>query len=105
MKAMSMLPTLNVTKVPLEVPHDRGTALLRMGMSFYAPFFMKGRSLLEPESSRSLIVLFLTISISLVLFLCLAERFWHDLAYFCYKLDLLSANSFEFSTFTIFFAN
>ncbi len=62
-KAISMLLTLFVTKVPLEVPHDCGTALLITGMCLEAPFFKKRRSLLDPESSRTLIVLLLTISL------------------------------------------
>jgi hypothetical protein len=81
-----MLPTLFVTKVPLEVPHDCGTALLITGMCFEAPFFKKRRSPLDPESSRTLLV-FLTISSLLTLLLCLTVQFWHDLAIFCLDFD------------------
>jgi hypothetical protein len=55
-------------------------------MSLKAPFFMKRRSPLNPESSRTLIVLFLTISFLLALLSCLKGQFGHDLACFCYKL-------------------
>ncbi len=88
-KAISILPTLFVTKVPLEVPHDCGTALLITGMCFKAPFFKKRRSPLDPESSRTLIVLLLTISSLLTLLSCLTVRFRRDLAIFCLGFDLV----------------
>ncbi len=59
-KEMAMLPTLSVTKVPLEVPHDWGTTHFTMETRLLDPFLMKRRSPLDPETSRTLIVLFLT---------------------------------------------
>ncbi len=64
---ISMLPTLSVMKVPLEVPHDWGTTRFTTVMCLLDPFFMKRRSPLDPESSRTLIVLFLTYSPELML--------------------------------------
>ena len=53
-----MSATLLVKKVPLEVPQECGTALLTVAMLLLAPFFMKRRSPLDPESRRTLIVRF-----------------------------------------------
>jgi len=53
-----MSPTFVVLKVPLEVPHDSGIALLTKGMHSVDPFSTKKRSPLEPVSSRTLMVLF-----------------------------------------------
>jgi hypothetical protein len=58
MKEISKLPTLSVTKVLLEVPHNQGTTRFTTDMRFLDPFFVKRRSPLDPESSRTLIVLF-----------------------------------------------
>ncbi len=66
-KESSTSPTLLVLKVPLQVLHDSGTALLTMGM-LLDPFSKKRRSPLDPVSRRTLIVLCLTISLSLVSF-------------------------------------
>ena len=54
-------PTFLVLKVPFEVPHDCGAALLVHGMYFWDPFLMKRRSPLDPVSSSTLIVFSLTI--------------------------------------------
>jgi hypothetical protein len=54
--------------VPLEVLHDSGIALLTMGIYLFNPFSKKRRSLLDPVSRRTLIVLCLTISLLLVSF-------------------------------------
>jgi hypothetical protein len=66
MKEISPSPTFLVLKVPLEVHHDFGTALLTTGMYLLDPFFRNRRSPLEPVSKRTLIVLCLTTSCSLV---------------------------------------
>jgi hypothetical protein len=65
MKESSISPTFFVIKVPLEVPHDSGTALFTTGMYLLDPFFKKSRSPLDPVSSRTLIVLCLTSSLLL----------------------------------------
>jgi hypothetical protein len=65
-KESSTSPTFLVLKVPLEVLHDSGTALLSMGMYFLDPFSKKRRSPLDPVSKRTLIVLCLAISLLLV---------------------------------------
>ena len=78
-----MSATLLVKKVPLEVPQECGTALLTVAMLFLATFFKKGRSPLDPESSRTLIVRFWTLRPWLGPFLgpsarsgrCLAPRY------------------------------
>jgi hypothetical protein len=59
-------PSFLVLKVPLEVLHDSGTALLTMGMYLLDPFSKKRRSPLDPVSRTTLIVLCLTTSLSLV---------------------------------------
>ncbi len=61
-------PTFLVLKVPLEVLHDSGTALFTTGMYLLDPFSKKRRSPLDPVSRRTLIVLCLTISLSIVSF-------------------------------------
>jgi hypothetical protein len=65
MKESSISPNFFVLKVLLEVPHDSITALFTMGMYLLDPFFKKRRSPLNPVSSRTLIVLCFTISLSL----------------------------------------
>ncbi len=65
MKESSISPTFFVIKVPLEVPHDSGTALFTTGMYLLGPFFKKTRSPLDPVSSRTLIVFCLTNSLLL----------------------------------------
>ncbi len=54
-----------VLKVPLEVLHDSGTALLTMGMYLLDPLSKKRRSPLDSVSRRTLIVLCLTTSLLL----------------------------------------
>jgi hypothetical protein len=46
---ISISPTLFVTKVPLQVPHDCGTALIIAGTSLEAPIFKKRRSTQDPN--------------------------------------------------------
>ncbi len=65
-KESSTSPTFLVLKVPLDVLHDSGTALLTMGMYLLAPFSKKKRSPLDPLPRRTLIVLCLTNSLLLV---------------------------------------
>ncbi len=55
-KHTHMSPTVSVTKVPFKVPHDWGTARFATEMHLLDPIFMKRRSPLDPESSRTLIV-------------------------------------------------
>ncbi len=57
--AISISPTRLVAKVPLEVPHVRGVTLFTMCMYLEAPFLVKRRSLLDPESRRTLIAFLL----------------------------------------------
>jgi hypothetical protein len=59
-------PTFLVLKVPLEVLHDFGAALLTKGMYLVDPFSKKRRSPLDPVTRRTLIVLCLTTSLLLV---------------------------------------
>ncbi len=66
----------------MEVLHDSGTALLTMGMYLIDPFSKKRRSPLDPVSRRTLIVLCLTISLSLVSFGCGSASFRHSLDQF-----------------------
>jgi hypothetical protein len=61
-KESSTSPTFLVLKVPLEVLHDSGTALLTTGMQLLDPFSKKRRSPLDPVSRRTLIAFSLTIS-------------------------------------------
>jgi hypothetical protein len=94
-KEISMSPTLSVTKVPLEVPHDWGTTRFTIKMHLLAPFFHEKRSPLDPESSRTIIVLFLTYSPELTLgpgFLAQSE---HVFLLFSIKLVQFSSNFFN----------
>ncbi len=59
-KEISISPTFLVRKVPLEEPHDCGAALFVHGMYFWDSFLMKRMSPLDPVSSSTLIVFFLT---------------------------------------------
>jgi hypothetical protein len=63
-KESSTSPTILVLKVPLEVLHDSGTALLTTGMYLLDPFSKKRRSPLDPVSRRTLIVFPLLVKIS-----------------------------------------
>ncbi len=81
-KEMSISPTFLVWKVPLEVPHDCGAALFVYGMYFWDPFLMKSRSPLDPVSSNTLMVFFLTISPSLASLTGSLSPIWCDLALF-----------------------
>jgi hypothetical protein len=65
MKESSTSPSFLVLKVPLEVLHDSGTALLTTGKYLLDPFSKKCRSPLDPVSRMTLIVLCLTNSLSL----------------------------------------
>ncbi len=65
MKESSTSPTFLILKVPLEVLHDSGTALLTMGMYLLDLFSKKRRSSLDLVSRRTLIVLCLATSLSL----------------------------------------
>jgi hypothetical protein len=51
-KESSTSPTFLVLKVPLEVLHGFGTALLTTGMYLLDPFSKKRRSPLDPVSRR-----------------------------------------------------
>jgi hypothetical protein len=101
-KATLMSPTLSVTKVPLEVLHDSGVALLITGMLLEAPFKIKRRSPLKPKSSRTLIDLFLTISLLLLSFSCFLAQIRLELANFSFFLAQSGANFFDFSDFSYF---
>ncbi len=81
-KEMSISPTFLVWKVPLEVPHDCGAALFAYDMYFWDPFLMKRRSPLDPVSSSTLIVFFLTISPSLASLTGPSSPIWCNLALF-----------------------
>ncbi len=103
-KEMSISSTFLVWKVPLEVPHDCGAALLVYGMYFCDPFLMKRRSPLDPVSSSTLIVFFLTICPSLASLVGSSSPIWCDLALFLYfffefsrlfDLNSLTAKSFR----------
>jgi hypothetical protein len=85
-KEISTSPTFLVLKVPLDVLHDSGTALLTTGMYLLDPFSKKRRSPLDPVSRRTLIVLCLTISLSPVSFGGGLASFRHCLD----DLDLIS---------------
>ncbi len=65
MKESSTSPTFLVLKVPLEVLHDSGIALLTTGMYLLYPFSKKRRSPLYPVSRRTQKVLCLTTSLLL----------------------------------------
>jgi hypothetical protein len=81
-KESSTSPTFLVLKVPLEVLHDSGAALLTTGMYLLDHFSKKKRSPLDPVSRRTLIVLFLTISLLLVSFGGRSASFRHFLGQF-----------------------
>ncbi len=66
-KEMSISATFLVWKVPVEVPHDCGTALFTVGMYLLNPFLIKWSLLLIPVSSSILIVLVVTIGLFLAL--------------------------------------
>ncbi len=78
-KESSTSPTFLVLKMPLEVLHDSGTALLTTVMYLLDPCSKKRRSPLDPVSRRTLIVLFLTISLLLVSFGGSSASFRHFL--------------------------
>jgi hypothetical protein len=86
-KEISFSPTFLVLKLPLEVLHDSGTALLTMGMYLLDPFSKKRRSPLDLVSRRTLIVCCLTTSLLLVSF---GGR-WPSLETFQINLDLNSS--------------
>ncbi len=65
MKKSLTSPTCLVLKLPLEVLHDSGTAILTTGMYLLDPFSKKRRSPLDPVSRRTLMVLCQTTSLSL----------------------------------------
>jgi hypothetical protein len=96
-KESSTSPTFLVLKVPLEVLHDPGTALLTMGMYLLDPFSKKRRSPLDPVSRRTLIVLCLTISPSLV-------SFGGRLASFRHFLNQFRPNFFNLDSNLVFLA-
>ncbi len=81
-KEILISPTFLVRKVPLEVPHDCGTALFTRGMYFWDPFLIKRRLPLDPVSSSTLIVFSLTIRPLLTLLTGSLSPFWWDLALF-----------------------
>jgi hypothetical protein len=90
-------PTFLVLKVSLEVLHDYGTALFTMGMYLLDPFSKKRRSPLDPVSRRTLIVLCLTISLSLV-------SFGGGSASFRHFLDQFRSNFFDLDSNLVFLA-
>jgi hypothetical protein len=90
-----MSPTLSVTKVPLEVPHDCGTTRFATEMHLLDSSFITRRSPLDPESSRTHIVLFLIFRPELTLgsgYLAQSERVF---LLFIPKLLLFSSNFFD----------
>jgi hypothetical protein len=95
-KESSTSPTL-VLKVPLEVLQDSGTTLLTTGMYLLDPFSKKRRSPLDSVSRRTLIVLCLTISLSLV-------SFGGGLASFRHFLDQFRSNFFDLDSNLVFLA-
>jgi hypothetical protein len=90
-------PTFLVLKVPLEVLHDSGTALLTMGMYLLDPFSKERRSPLDPVSRRTLIVFCLTISLLLVS----SRGGWASFRCF---LDQFRLNSFDLDSNLVFLA-
>jgi hypothetical protein len=90
-------PTFLVLKVPLEVLQDSGTALLTMCMYLLDPFSKKRRSPLDPVSRRTLRVLWLTISLSLVSFGGRSASFRHF-------LDQFRPNFFDLDSKLVFLA-
>ncbi len=97
-KEIPMSPTLSVMKVPLEVPHDWGTTRFTMEMHLLDLFFMKRRSPLDPESSRTLIVLFLTYIAELTLGSDFLAQSGHVFLLFSSKLVWFSSNFFNLGT-------
>ncbi len=85
-------PTFLVLKVPLEKLHDSGTALLTTGMYLLDPFSKKRRSALDPVCRRTLIVLCLAISLSLVSFGGRSASFRHFLDQFRSSFFYLDSN-------------
>jgi hypothetical protein len=96
-KESSTSPTVLVLKVPLEVLQDSGTSLLTTGMYLLDPFSKKRRSPLDPVSRRTLIVLCLTISLSLV-------SFGGGSASFRHFLDQFRSNFFNLDSNLVFLA-
>ncbi len=96
-KESSTSPTFLVLKVPLEVLHDSGTALLTTGMYLLDPFSKKKESPLDPVSRRTLIVLCLTISLLLM-------SFGGVLAFFRHFLDQFRPNFFNLDSNLVFLA-
>jgi hypothetical protein len=94
-KEISMSPTLSVTKVPLEVPHNWGTTRFTTEMRLLDPFFMKRRSPLDPESSRTLIFLVSTFSPELTLGSGILAQSEHVFLLFSSKLVQFSSNFFD----------
>ncbi len=90
-----MSPTLSVTKVPLEVPHDWETTRFTTEMHVLDLFFIKWRSPLDPESSRNLIVLFWTFIPELTLGSGVLARPEHVFLLFSSKLLQFSSNFFK----------
>ncbi len=83
--------------MPLEVPHDNGTALFIVGMYLLDPFLMKRRSPLDLVSSNTLIFFCLTISLLLTLltgllspFRCLLDQFRSFFFKFSHLFGLIS---------------
>jgi hypothetical protein len=94
-KAISMSPTLSVMKVPLEVPRNWGTTCFTTEMHLLDPIFMKRRSPLDPESSRTLIVLFLSYGPELMLGSGILAQSELIFLLFSIKLVQLSSNFFD----------
>ncbi len=108
-KEISMSPILSVTKVLLEVPQDEGQPDSQQKHVYWTPFFIFKRSPLDPESSRTLIVLFLTFSPEPTLwsgFLAQSEHvfllFSSKVLLFCSNLFDLDANFFVNQPFLVF---
>ncbi len=97
-KEISMSPTLSVTKVSLEVPHNWGTTRFTTEMHLLDPFFHERMSPLDPESSRTLIVLFLTFNPELTLKSGVLVQSEHVFLLFSSKLVQFSSNFFNLGT-------
>jgi hypothetical protein len=95
-KEISMSPTLSVMKVPLEVPLTQRQPVLQWKCVYWTLFFIKRRSPLDPESSRTQFVLFLTFCQELTLGSGLLVQSEHVFLPFCSKLVLFSSNFFDF---------
>jgi hypothetical protein len=96
-KESSTSPTFLVLKGPFEVLQDSGKTLLTTGMYLLDTFSKKRRSSLDPVSRRTLIVLCLTISLSLVSFGGGSASFWHF-------LDQFRSNFFNLDSNLVFLA-